>query len=418
MHLVFLSSLVPVDHPASGFDIANRVVLDGLRALGHRVTVVGYLQPGQTPAPGGDLVLLGEQEVTNAKVGRATKAAWLARALLHGTTVSSAKMLATSTAKMRAILADLAPFDGLVLNSVQLAGAFAGVFARYPFVYVAHNAEAATARQNASTAGGRLERLLFAREARLLDGLERRLTRQALAVWTFCEADRHAFGGEVAARASLVPLLRQWQAPPREPAHPAYCRDIGLIGTWSWAANRTGLDWFLNAVVPHLPADLSIEVAGSVPDQPVSPHRGLRFVGRVEDAAQFVRSSRVVPLVSRGGTGVQLKTIETFEAGMPSVATRSSLRGIDAVPDNCVMADTPEAFAAALVDQVRAVRSGQTGPVSGHDFHERQKAALLAGLSAGLLALSRDPPPIRSAFAPRPSRSAAVLSIPDRGLSR
>ena len=56
MHLVFVSSLVPVESPASGFDIANRAVFDGLRALGHRVSVVGYLQPGQRPAQGANRI--------------------------------------------------------------------------------------------------------------------------------------------------------------------------------------------------------------------------------------------------------------------------------------------------------------------------------------------------------------------------
>ncbi|MFP5076316.1 glycosyltransferase [Rhizobium sp. YIM 134829] len=418
MHLVLLSSLVPVENPTSGFDIANRAVLDGLRALGHHVSVVGYLQPGQRPAPGGDMVLLGELEVSNAKVGRATKIAWLTRALLQRTTLSSAKMLATSPARMRAILAELAPFDGLVLNSVQLPGAFLRLLADYPTIYVAHNAEAATARQNAAIAGGRIERALFAREARILDRLEQGLATHALQVFTFCEADRHAFGESVAARASVLPLLRQWQAPSDLPATGTHRRDIGLIGTWSWKANRIGLDWFLDAVVPRLPDDVVIEVAGSLPDAPPIRHPGLRFVGRVADAADFVRASRVVPLVSRGGTGVQLKTIETFEAGMPSVATPSSLRGIDRVPPNCLVADTPEAFAEALVAQVQAVREGRLGPISGHAFHATQKAALLSTLAAGLAAFAREPGRARSAPLHRPGFPTAALSVPDRGLFR
>lgn len=417
MNLVFVSSLVPVEKPASGFDIANRVVLEGLRALGHQVTVIGYLQPGQTPAAGGDVVLLGELEVSNAKAGRAAKAAWLARAILHGTTLSSAKMLATSAARMRALLRDLAPFDGIVLNSVQLPGAFASTFAPYPTIYVAHNAEAATARQNAATAAGRIERLLFAREARLLARLERGLAERARTVWTFCEADRHAFGPSVALKSGVLPLLRQWQAPTDRPLAPTYQRDIGLIGTWSWKANRIGLDWFLDMVVPRLPREMTIEIAGDLPDARPVAHPGVRLLGRIADAAGFVASSRVIPLVSRGGTGVQLKTIETFEAGVPSVATSSSLRGIDRPPPNSLTADDPEAFAAALCAQVEGVRQGSVTPVSGLAFHTAQKAALLKAIETGLTSLSPQPVPARRPQAHRLSLASSALTVTDGGLS-
>ncbi len=55
----------------------------------------------------------------------------------------------------------------------------------------------------------------------------------------------------------------------------------------------------------------------------------------------FVRSCAVIPLISRAGTGVQLKTIETFEMGLPSVATALSVRGIADIPGNCVVTDDP-----------------------------------------------------------------------------
>ncbi|TIP99080.1 MAG: glycosyltransferase, partial [Mesorhizobium sp.] len=79
-----------------------------------------------------------------------------------------------------------------------------------------------------------------------------------------------------------------------------------------------------------------------------SAHPGVEFVGRVPDAQAFVRSAAVIPLISTSGSGVQLKTIETFELGLPSVATSHSLRGIDHRPDNCVVTDDPVAFAGAL----------------------------------------------------------------------
>jgi hypothetical protein len=143
MHLVFISSLVPVAAPASGYDIANRVIADAVRLLGHRLSVIGFLQPGHEPASAADTKLLGEIEVTNARVGKLRKALWLRDAFVHSEPVSVAKMHAASAADIRAALDALGPVDGLILNSVQLPGAFHDIFKAWPHVFVAHNAEAA-----------------------------------------------------------------------------------------------------------------------------------------------------------------------------------------------------------------------------------------------------------------------------------
>jgi len=158
--------------------------------------------------------------------------------------------------------------------------------------------------------------------------------------------------------------------------------DATLIGTWTWQPNRIGLEWFLGEVVPHLPDDFTIAIAGSIPADLRSPHPGVSFVGRVPDAIAFVQSGRVVPLISRAGTGVQLKTIETFELGLPAVATQRSLRGIGAVPSNCIVADGPVEFAAALERSAR-----NAVDVDGARFRHDQLQALDRQLALGLHAL-------------------------------
>ncbi len=395
MHLVLVSSLVPVANPASGFDIANRAVLDGLRALGHRVSVIGFLQPGRTPAPDCDMHLLGELEVTNAKVGALQKLKWLSTAFLNRTSVSSGKMLTVSASRVQAILDTLSPFDGLVLNSVQLPAAFAQVFRPYPSIYVAHNVEADSAFENAERARRTFERFLFRREAQYLERYEQQLAQNAVAVWTFSEADRFGFGRAVSDRAFVLPLVTGWDAPvvPAGEQASELTHDLGLIGTWSWRPNRLGLDWFLAEVVPHLPEDLTVAIAGQLDGVPPVAHPGVRFVGRVPDARTFVAQSAVVPLISRGGTGVQLKTLETFELGMPSVATQASLRGIEAAPANCAAAEDPTEFARLLVEKVTRARAGDRQRLDGALFHRAQKVRLmrvmrnvLGGLSAAAVA--------------------------------
>jgi hypothetical protein len=388
MHLLFVSSLVPVSKPSSGFDIANRAVLDGLIALGHRVSVIGYIEPGQEPARPGETHLLGEAQFANARVGAATKLGWLLIAFMRRTSVSSAKMHKVSTERIEALVSDLQPFDGIILNSVQLPAAFASVFQRHPNIYVAHNVEADSALANSERARGRIERMLFSREARYLEQYEKQLAQGASRIWTFAEQDRFGFGYMLSDKASVLPLVTQWDAPEALTSRPA-SYDLGLIGTWSWKPNRIGLDWFLNRVVPLLPSEMTIAIAGQIANAPTVSHPGVMFLGRVPDARAFVAAAGVVPLVSKSGTGVQLKSIEAFELGLPTVATRQSLRGIDVIPSNCSIADNEADFARLLVERVADAQTSPNRFVSGALFHHAQKSRLLENLQEGLASLIR-----------------------------
>lgn len=389
MHLVFVSSLVPVAEPASGFDIANRVLLDGLRAVGAKVTVIGFLEPEQSPALPKQTRLLGTLNVTNARASRITKLRWLATAMWRGTSVSCAKMHAISARDLKKQLDACEPFDALVLNSIQLAGAFPWVFAAYPSLYVAHNNEAQTARDNAQRAHNPLVRWLYERESRCLARLEQQLGAHASHIWTFSGDDNDTFGPQAQHRISTLPLITPsevvWN--PANESMPIF--DLGLIGSWSWEANRLGLEWFLNDVVPHLPPGFSIAIAGNLAVPPAVDHPGVTFLGRVADAGAFVRSCRVIPLISRTGTGVQLKTIETFTAGMPAVSTTLSVRGIGTVPENCIIADDGYAFAQALIAQVEGVKSGIVAKTDGRLFRQSREDALLEQIRIGLKTLEQ-----------------------------
>lgn len=382
MHLVFVTSIVPGGDPTTGYEIANAAILDSLRRNGVRVTVLGFAWPGRAPADRTDLVVLDEIDVRNETASRWQKGEWLMTALANGLTFASAKMRAASPGDVRSALAAIGPVDGYVLNSVQFAGAFPGLFDDRPSLYVAHNVEHRSARENAEAAGGTVERLLFSREARLLERVEAQLCRQSAFVFTLAEEDRAALGIAFDSRSVALPLVTRATLPAPTPRTAEYA--AAMIGTWTWAPNRIGLDWFLDKVVPLLPEGFDIRIAGAKPADLQAASGTVSFVGRVPDAQEFLRAAAVIPLASTAGTGVQLKTIETFELGLPSVATSHSLRGIAERPANCVVADDPQAFAAALVRQAAL----KADPLDGRDFHRRQREALDRGIRRGLAALA------------------------------
>ncbi|QKD05534.1 glycosyltransferase [Mesorhizobium loti] len=377
MHLLFATSIVPDGALASGYEIANAAIIAALRRAGARVTVIGFTWPGKAAADPENTVVLGAIDVRTESASPLQKLAWVGNAMLSGLTFASVKLRAVSDQAVLAALEQAGPFDGYVLNSVQFAGAFEKLFEDRPSIFVAHNVEHLSARENAAAAGSLFQRLLFRREARLLKIVEERLCRRASFVFTLAEEDRAALG-VAADRSAVLPLVTGARAPDRKSPRKIDC-DAALIGTWTWQPNRIGLDWFLGKVVPHLRPDFRIRIAGHVPSGVASTHPGVEFVGRVPDARAFVSGAAVIPLISTAGSGVQLKTIETFELGLPSVATSRSLRGIGHRPDNCVVTDDPAGFARALETAAANIRD-----VDGGAFHRQQVKALDVAIRLGL----------------------------------
>ncbi|WP_406873643.1 glycosyltransferase family 4 protein [Aminobacter sp. P9b] len=382
MHLLFATSIVPDGALSSGYEIANQAIIDALRRNGVRVTVLGFGWPGKAPSDPENTVLLGSLDVRTDTAPLPRKLAWLASAVASGLTFASAKLRVVSEQAVRDAIQAAGPFDGYVLNSVQMAAAFEKAFQDKPSIFVAHNVEFRSAAENSLAAKGAFQRTLFRREARLLEVIEKRLCRNARFVFTLAEEDRAELGVASDKRSVALPLVTRSELPSAPGTRRIDC-DAALIGTWTWEPNRIGLDWFLGKVVPHLRPDFRIHIAGSVPAGVSSLHPGVKFVGRVPDAQAFVGSAAVIPLVSTSGSGVQLKTIETFELGLPSVATAHSLRGIAHKPRNCIMTDDPAAFARALEQTV----DQRVADVDGTDFHRRQIAALDRAVALGLARL-------------------------------
>lgn len=370
MHLIFVSSLVPDEKPEGGYEIANRAIVDGLRRSGARVTALGFISPGATPSDPQETELLGDVTVRTNDATMRLKLRWLAEALIRGNTFSSAKLRIVTERTLQQALARLEPYDGLILNGVWLAGAFENVFTAKPYIFIAHNAEYVSARQNAAGVTGFLERLMYRREARYLEKMEGRLCQSAAFVLTLSEDDRHSLNVAEDERSLFLPLVTPVAKDPPGSRKPI--SDVGLIGNWTQVPNRIGLEWFLRNVVPKLDVDISIALAGRMPRGFSNHDPRVRLLGRVDDARAFMRQCRVIALASRVGTGVQLKTIETFELGLPAVATRSSLRGISTVPENVEQADDAATFSRALNRQIANHRAGRVSDLDGTKFRIAQ----------------------------------------------
>jgi Glycosyl transferases group 1 len=385
MRLAFITSLLQTGKADTGFEIANGFILDQLRALGHEVIEFGFLRNTETRDPHPQAVVLDRIVIENAVASPALKAKWLMRSIASGLPVIAAKLSLYPAENLRQKLKEHGPFDACIFNSAPVAAAYRALMDECPAILITHNVEHVSAAGNAADLSG-LNAALYRREARLLHKIEHDVLRAARFVWCLSEEDRTGFDISLDGRSAVVPLLTPTETP-QKPVEAGF--DVGLIGTWTWHPNLVGLKWFLEKVVPILPADIDVRIAGRAPDHLKPPHRNVQILGRVDDASLFVAEARVIALTARSGTGIQLKTIETLQLGKTCVATLSSVRGIGDLPPNCLVADEAAAFASALTKAVGDTRSERSSPIDSRRFSALRLGAAHQALTMGLEVVTR-----------------------------
>ena len=144
--------------------------------------------------------------------------------------------------------------------------------------------------------------------------------------------------------------------PPVEaiPTGPGGC-DLVIVASAN-VPNILSLEWFLREVMPRA-GDISLAIYGNVDaairsrDPTLYRRFAGHFRGRIDDIGAAYANAAAVLLPTTEGHGLSIKTIEALSSGAPLIATRHAFRGIAVDPaslGNVTIADSPEAFAAAL----------------------------------------------------------------------
>ena len=223
---------------------------------------------------------------------------------------------------------------------------------------------------------------LYRREYRLMYGIEKTLIAAAAQVWTLNDDDKRAlaehFGAEQVHAIHIPGGFDTYADLPKT-------YGVAMLGTWSWEANRKGLEWFVDAVMPYLDARIDVHVGGVGAEWIKGRYANLVHHGFVEDAQAFLARARCIAVPSTSGSGIQIKTLDAISTGVPVVTTSVGVRGIDALPQSVSVADDPRLFA----QRAEAAVSGyNAGDRSGHTWSVRRKSAFEATLSALLRGIS------------------------------
>ncbi|CAD5371281.1 conserved hypothetical protein [Rubrivivax sp. A210] len=348
MNIAFVTPRL-FDQPGSGGEICSARLLAALAAGGHGLHCLGR---GAAAAPA---LSLGPVVRPFDELSPWRRAGSLLAALASGQASTVQRLDAGGAGRAaRAGLARGAGADVLVVDHLQAWAWLEPHQARLPApLLVMHNLEAEgyaeRAAQIAGGAGARLRRAVLEREARLLRRLEERALRAAAVVACLSEEDAQQLRRQAAACGARAPVEvlpgypLQAPAAPRPP--PCHGRRIGMMGTWTWGPNRSSLDWVLQQVLPLLPPDCRLVLAGAGLEGLRLPPR-VQALGRVARAQDFYDAVDVLAIASLGGSGVQEKSIEALATGLPVVATAHALRGLaPGLPPQLQVADGPARFA-------------------------------------------------------------------------
>ncbi|MBM3736573.1 MAG: glycosyltransferase [Acidobacteria bacterium] len=129
-----------------------------------------------------------------------------------------------------------------------------------------------------------------------------------------------------------------------------------FLGSFRHAPNTEALSWLVQKCFPHMLAgrpDVRLTVIGSDPPPKHSlPDYGpaIDLRGFAEDINQPLAENAlfVCPILS--GSGVRVKLLEAFAAGIPVVSTYIGAEGLSSTDGEiCALASSPEAFAAKAV---------------------------------------------------------------------
>jgi GT2 family glycosyltransferase/glycosyltransferase involved in cell wall biosynthesis len=151
-----------------------------------------------------------------------------------------------------------------------------------------------------------------------------------------------------------------------------------FLGSFRHDPNRVAVDWFVRHVLPLVVAlepAARFVIAGSDPpaEHTYADHAAhLQMLGYVDDIREPLARYAVFVCPILSGSGVRVKLLEAFAAGIPVVSTKVGAEGL-AVKDGefCALSDDPAGFAERVVGLLR-------DPERAAEMAERARAEVVA----------------------------------------
>lgn len=231
--------------------------------------------------------------------------------------------------------------------------------ATIPRVLDEHNVEYQLLERSSRQGRSALRRLYNRLQAWKLRHAELAACRRADAILTTSEVDRAALAPdvpEVPIRVIPNGVDSSFFTPDGGPEDP---RSVLFTGAIDYYPNTDGVLSFAAEVWPRIRAvapEAMFTVVGKDPPPRVRAlaRDGIVVTGTVPDVRPWMRRAAVFVVPLRVGSGTRLKILEALATGRAVVSTSLGCEGLDVTPgDDILVADTPQAFADAVVRCLR-----------------------------------------------------------------
>jgi glycosyltransferase involved in cell wall biosynthesis len=283
---------------------------------------------------------------------------------------------------LRRELADV-PVDVVYIDHLGMARYLDDIESERPacrIVLDQHNVESEFFKQFADRKKG-LKKLVANDEYRASVRFEKAALTAAHAVVAISTEDAKHFDSLAGIHAHVVPMVLPFERKERpRPGKTSFC----YVGNLRWHPNVAGLDWFCREVWPKIRArvpDATFEIAGIGLDKdPAGKLRvpdawkvhGVTTVGFMEDLEPLYQRSLAMLAPVFGGSGVRVKMLEGFRAGMPVVTTPDGAFGLPLTDGReALVAGEPEAFAERVARLVNDEPLRQTIREGGYTYLEQ-----------------------------------------------
>ena len=154
-------------------------------------------------------------------------------------------------------------------------------------------------------------------------------------------------------RAGIDTALYDFSCTGREPF------TLLFLGSFRHLPNQEALNWFIKSVYPKIQASeprVKLMIIGSDPPprHSLPADASIDLVGFVEDVREPLLRYSVFLCPILSGSGVRVKLLEAFAAGIPVVSTRLGAEGLASSDGEiCVLADDPDTFAEKTLSLIK-----------------------------------------------------------------
>ncbi len=157
----------------------------------------------------------------------------------------------------------------------------------------------------------------------------------------------------------LVPTVVPNSVPfPANPRRSDDGRTLLFVGSLGYAPNVEGLRWFVAEVLPQVAAHAAVRlriVGRNAPPSVLAlgEHPLVEFVGEVDAVTPAYETATLALAPLHSGGGTRIKLVEAAAHHVPIVSTTIGAQGLDLTDSMIWRADTPAAFAAAIIEALR-----------------------------------------------------------------